>query len=258
MFNTELLSTFQPIFLDQLGEANLLKRIDTKYVFPLNQLEQVLENMSRHYDMLEVEGSRLANYKTTYYDTQDLKLFHVHLSGKKNRYKLRKREYLESGISFLELKRKSNKGITNKTRIKLEGDEPLDSSYLENFLSEKITNPESTLKQALDVYCHRFTLVNRGEFERVTFDVHLAFEDRHGEKTQLDNMVIAEVKKSPESPKSPIQKVFDEWRIKPRRISKYCMGVVLLLDDVKYNNYKPKLRALNKTLGLKLQEHRNG
>ncbi len=115
----QLLERFKPISLEEMDSVRLMNRTDTKFMIGRQQLEQLLDSLGDNYRVLEVEGVRLSRYKTLYYDTPEFMCYRQHHSGKRNRFKVRKREYVESHISFLEYKEKTNKGRTIKSRIKL-------------------------------------------------------------------------------------------------------------------------------------------
>ena len=77
------LTQFNPIYLKDLGENNLMARFDTKYPFHLSQLPNILEELSKFYDVLEIDGERNHQYESLYFDTKDLKLFRLHQNKKK-------------------------------------------------------------------------------------------------------------------------------------------------------------------------------
>ena len=113
-----LLECFDPICLSQMKKFALLNRTDTKYVMSVGQLHNALANLSEHYRVLEINRLRMHHYRTLYFDTQDFALYQRHHSGGRNRYKVRSREYVDSGLSFLEIKLKTNKDRTIKSRLK--------------------------------------------------------------------------------------------------------------------------------------------
>ncbi len=64
-------------------------------------------------------------------------------------------------------------------------------------------------------------------------------------KAYLPELVIIEVKKSAYS-SSPALRILSALRIKPARMSKYCMGVALTDEAVKHNKIKEKIKLINK------------
>ena len=111
------ISLFEPISLSEMDSVKLMNRSDTKFVFSNQTLLQTLPKLQGYYRVLEIENIRLSSYQSLYYDTEDFQFYHQHHNGKTNRNKVRYREYIDSGISFLEIKHKNNKGKTIKKRI---------------------------------------------------------------------------------------------------------------------------------------------
>ena len=114
-----LLKRFEPISLQEMDNVRLMNRTDTKFMVSRTQLEDMLQHLGSNYRILEVGSIRVNRYQTLYFDTVDFRCYHQHHNGKRNRFKIRKREYVESQLSFLEYKEKTNKGRTIKSRIKL-------------------------------------------------------------------------------------------------------------------------------------------
>ncbi|HEX3009663.1 MAG TPA: VTC domain-containing protein [Bacteroidales bacterium] len=112
------LSAFEPIDLKEMDSVELMNRTDTKYVFNLQLLPEILDEAKSRYRVLEINNDRFFTYKTTYYDTSDYELFNNHVLGRLNRHKIRHRTYESTGVSYLEVKFKSNKDRTIKWRIK--------------------------------------------------------------------------------------------------------------------------------------------
>ena len=62
---------------------------------------------------------------------------------------------------------------------------------------------------------------------------------------ELSNIVIVEVKQD-RSSISEFMKELHNSRIQPFGISKYCLGVILFNESIKYNRFKKNLLTLNK------------
>ena len=240
------LKEFEPITLKEMDSVKLMDRVDTKFVFRMDQLPGFLDELKRDYRVLEVNGNRSSRYETLYYDTPGLRLYHLHQAGKLNRYKVRSRKYLESDLSFFEVKFKSNKGRTIKHRIKCSGIENEISGRSAEFLQESSPLRASELIPSVWIYYTRITLVNKISAERLTLDIGLNVK-HDGKEHLFENLVIAEVKQS-KSTFSPFLRLMKKNRLLPGSISKYCMGIMHTHPGVKMNNFKPKLRIINKTL----------
>ena len=115
-----LLARFEPISLAEMDAVALQSRTDTKYVFSTALLPGLLEGMMRDYRLLYVNGAPGARYRSLYLDTPDRRHFLDHHNGRTFRSKVRFREYLGSELAFLEVKRKTGRGDTDKVRIRVD------------------------------------------------------------------------------------------------------------------------------------------
>lgn len=225
----------------------LMDRTDVKFVMPINRLPAVLVLAQGHYRVLELDGKRLFSYETLYYDTPDLDLYHKHQAGHLNRYKVRLRNYLDSNLSFLEVKFKSNKGRTVKTRIAkpLSEMQPWDAQS-ESFLKENLPLEDpNNLRPVLWVNYDRLTLVGIRSKERITIDLNLTFVSGERQK-EHSHLVVVEIKQEKESAQSVFRHILQRKRIRAGGISKYCFGVASIHRHVKSNRLKPKLRRFQK------------
>jgi len=240
-----ILNTFEPIDLKEMDGVKLMNRTDTKFTFNARLFDTVMAEVIKDYRILEISGKRVCRYKTLYYDTPGLDLYREHHNGKLNRYKIRHRTYLESDVGYMEVKFKNNKGRTIKTRIKAH-DAPQSWGGEEdkngNFLKKTLPFDPKNLVPVIWVNYSRLTLVNRNSPERLTIDLDLEFE-KDATTKKLGNLVIAEVKQDKKNA-SPFMKVMKKYHVRPGSISKYCMGIALVYDDVKKNNFKQKLLTL--------------
>jgi hypothetical protein len=241
-----ILSKFSPITLDEMNKVKLLDRIDRKYMFHADMLESILELARRNYYTLEIENKRFACYQTTYFDTPDYQMYLKHHDGKLNRYKVRFRTYLDSGLNFFEIKIKTNTGRTKKSRVQLYDKISNIDGVAANLLERKTDIKADTLTPALTVNYNRITLVSKDLSERLTIDFDMCYEHENGTQFMHD-LVIAEVKQD-KSGSSPFIDIMSKMRIKDASMSKYCLGVALLVDTIKHNNFKTKIRYVNQLL----------
>ena len=241
----KILQGFDPISLSQMDEVALLDRQDTKYLLKRNDFTRILEALQEEYFALEVVGKRRSHYRTLYFDSQDLLFYNLHQRGKKNRVKIRMRQYVDSSLTFLEIKLKNNKNRTVKFRKEIEGIHDTLSKDDLDFIDESY-RLEEPLKASIMNDFHRITLVHKKKQERLTFDVDLDFENRKEEHRVLDDLVIAEMKQERFDRESRFAQLAKQLHIRPERVSKYCLGVALLIDDAKKNRIKEKLRRISK------------
>ena len=246
----DVIQQFAPISLKEMDSVQLLDRTDTKFTFRIQDLPAILALVKNDYYLLEINGKRSTHYETLYFDTPDLSFYQTHHNEKMNRYKARFRRYVESNLSFFEVKFKSNKERTVKDRHIVEKIDPhLQTS--ERDLFEKVTKLSSeNLTPTLWVNYERMTFVSKAHDERLTIDTHLEFiKPSAGEsvdKADLHQLVIAEVKQSRVSYKAPFMKIMRQRHMRTLSISKYCVGINLLFSNIKYNNFKPKMLTIKK------------
>jgi hypothetical protein len=240
----EVLKIFPSITLKEMDGVKLMNRTDTKYIFPIGYFQKVMEEIKDDYRILEIENKRLCRYETLYYDTATYELYRQHHSGKLNRYKIRHRTYVDSHTGFLEVKFKNNKGRTIKTRISHEEVPYAWEDDCNTFLSKTLPFDPLILKPVIWINYNRYTLVNKRGAERVTVDLDLEFK-KDGRYQKLGNLVIAEVKQDKRKA-SPFMDVMKKFHLREGSISKYCMGIATVCDEVKKNNFKNKLTIINK------------
>jgi hypothetical protein len=96
----------------------------------------------------------------------------------------------------------------------------------------------------LRVFFNRITLVNNLANERLTIDTDIRYIS-NGQEKIIEKMVIVEVKQEKQSV-SPFQQLMQGKRQRGNYISKYCLGVVCMNNDIKKNRFKHRLNTLNK------------
>ena len=116
-----LLNTFAPITLAEMKSVRLMNRVDTKFVTTVPRLMQLLEMAKGEYFVQEIDGERNSAYTTLYYDTPRLDMYIMHHNGCLGRQKVRVRQYVDSNLTFLEVKNKNNHRRTRKKRITVTG-----------------------------------------------------------------------------------------------------------------------------------------
>ena len=88
--------------------------------------------------------------------------------------------------------------------------------------------------------------------ERLTIDTRLCFANpRTGREVSLKRLVVIELKQDGRA-YSPMKRILLGRRVKPLRVSKYCIGVTLTDPSAKSNCFKLKIRTLEKTINDKL------
>lgn len=245
------------IHLEEMDSIKLMNRIDTKYVTDENVLGKVLESAAGHgYRALEVDGAIISPYDSLYYDTDGLKMYTDHHNRRLVRQKVRTRVYLGSGATFLEIKRKNNKGRTRKKRIGIPRDAFLDFRTDEeavSFLAGKSDFTADMVSPRLETIFRRITLVNASKTERITIDTGLHFVNHDtGMRADMGPAVIIELKQDGRAC-SEMKNILLDCRVKQFRVSKYCLGTTLTNPAAKSNRFKVKVRAVEKITGQKIR-----
>jgi len=238
------LAGLKPIPLLEMDKVALMNRVDTKFIFHKDLLSTILVDLADFYNVLAIDGQRIFGYKNLYFDTQNFKFYNDHHNGKANRSKVRIREYENTGVCYIEVKRKNNQGRTNKTRRRIDSFESNLSIECSNFINNVAPYDLNNVAVLYNQF-KRLTLVNNVKKERLTFDFGLSFKSDEG-ALQYDNLVIAEVKQGKLSRSSEIFKCLKSQHINPFRISKYCVGMSSLKQGIKHNAFKEKIRRINK------------
>jgi len=242
----EMLKGFEPVELDALGNLRYMNRVDTKYLFSVSKLPGLLLKVRSEYKALEIEKLRSFSYKTVYFDTPDLHFYNQHVTGKLNRSKVRIRTYESNDLTFLEVKQKSNKGRTSKSRLEKE---PGDMNHIEQsrlFLNELISSGAESLKAVINTGFTRITLVNFETSERITIDYNLVWNNLKGETVRIPFLAIAEIKSEKSTSQSPFFRQLKQLGVRSTGFSKYAMGMAMVNGAPKQNNLKPKLLLIKK------------
>ena len=240
----ESLSQFKTVSLKDLNSVSLMNRVDIKFAFSKSNLIQILSEISQFYHVLKVNDSYIQDYRSLYYDTADRQFFVEHHNERVNRHKVRFREYVNSGITFLEIKCKNNKGKTIKKRVKVTDIPQSLSSDHKAYISELI-GKELVLTPQHWINFSRITFVNKLYTERLTIDLDLKFSNNSGQGG-FENVIIAEIKKERSTQSSKFTYIAKKYHILPTRLSKYCMSTIDLNPSVKYNRFKKKILLINK------------
>ena len=282
--------------LDRIAAVRLMNRVDTKYLVDERRCMELLERAADQYYVQIIDDCRACRYATLYYDTPQWDMYHLHHNRRLTRQKIRTRTYVETGVTYLEVKNKSNKGRTHKRRMALDRSlfaAAATDTAAADFLRREARYAPETLSPSLATRFVRVTLVNHAMTERLTidFDLHFdnvraagggnkdmngrgdmdmnsrgntdmngcgnngmtgmdngfrpAVEASHGHTASLGRLVVIELKQDALAP-SPMKQILAQLRVKPFKLSKYCIGEALTNPLVKHNRFKAKIRAIGK------------
>ncbi len=236
-----ILQSFQTFSLHELDATNLLmkNRFETKYYFHLSHLDNILQACQNRYNILKIDDRLIFDYQNCYFDTKDFQLYYKHHNGKAERYKIRKRVYLNSQLSFIEIKQKTKKGNTNKYR-----QEAVSLENAASFLQSHININYTELIPTLENQYNRITLLHKKNEEKVTIDINLNFASEKN-NIAFNQIAIAEVKSENYSG-TDFSQIMRSLGIKEGGMSKYCMGMIALGIPVRHNLFNQSYKQIIK------------
>ncbi len=236
-------TNFESVSLDDLDEVALQNRLDAKYVISVEQLHVLLNCINDDYFILDIDGLRVFSYNNNYFDTSDFLFFKDHHNGYAHRIKVRSRKYMESNLSFFEIKKKEKVDRTNKLRTKTPDILTVISKSEEVQIQSLSRKKISDLALVLKNNFNRITLVNSSFTERVTIDTNLSYQNTKS-KFIFSKAVVIEIKREKGSRASILEQYLKNNRIRSQSFSKYVFGVMHLYPGIKKNNFLPILRQL--------------
>lgn len=237
------LNLYKSIQLSDLEQVKLLNRVDTKYVFHISDLEEILMDLKDEYSVLEINGKKMHAYETLYFDTPDFLLYKFHHNGKINRLKVRYRKYSDTGLTFFEVKYKVKGSRTDKIRLnKPDIFEDLGPEELDMVRHYQV-DPRC-LEKKLWVHFHRITIAKNDYSERATLDVGLRFKNGSAD-VSYEDIVVAEIKQNKTSFNSPLIKALKSRHLEKSGFSKYSMGIAAI-ENIKSNRFKPNFIKIDK------------
>jgi hypothetical protein len=242
----ELLGGADRVGLHALGDADLQRRVDRKYLLPLDLLAAVAPELTATHALLEVGGRTSFHYRSCYLDTPELACFHAHRQDRRLRWKARTRLYADSGLCRFEVKLKTGRGDTDKHAQQVGAHDfgtlpDAGRDLLDRALSERYgTGAPRVLRPTLEVRHRRTTLVARGAAERLTVDWDLGFSGGDGEGRLREGVALVETKSR--DGRSLADLLLRAVGARPVSVSKYSVGVALTRPDLPDQPWRPLLR----------------
>lgn len=236
---------FSPVSLDELvREAELLTRFDRKYLLPAESAAALLGDLDPRSRVLEIDGIRAFAYDSVYFDTTDHLAYRLTAHKHRHRFKIRTRNYLDTGTGFLEVKTKDGRGNTVKQRIRWD---PADRSRLtpegHRFAVERLRphghdRVVERLRPSLTNRYRRTTLLLPCG-SRATFDTDLHWIAGDGREVRLHDYIIVESKSANRA--SDLDRSL--WRSghRPSAISKFGIGTAALHPELPRNKWSRAL-----------------
>ena len=243
------LAAFRPIGLDTLNDkAEMLARRDNKYIVPAARLAAATTAFADSFDVLEISGKRIFTYSTRYFDDHELRGYYDHLERRRKRCKVRVRDYVDAGFSYLEIKLKDKRSITVKHRLPVDAYLPaLDDRCME-FVGNRYRDTYQqdfgkNLDPAMIVDYERVTLVAKAGGERMTIDTGLSFRSGNFARSAPAHMFIVETKSARGN--GIADKIMRALHVQPtKHASKYCIGMATTDQVTRRNGFLPALRRL--------------
>ncbi|WP_430812222.1 MULTISPECIES: polyphosphate polymerase domain-containing protein [unclassified Carboxylicivirga] len=239
----QLVSFFDTTSLCEMNRAKLLNRVDTKYVVSPAVLINALAQHVDEYEVLSINDKMSLAYSTIYFDTDDLAMYKEHHNGRTHRYKVRYRQYQETGDRFLEVKEKV-KNRTVKHRLRVDNFTYPITQRLASLVKDCTPYEACDLEPKMTTDFNRITLINKQACERITIDLNIRFSNDQDKTYSLGNCAIVEIKRDKEGVYSPLARSLKSEGVLPLSVSKYCLGTIALNNKVKYNRFKPRLRVV--------------
>ena len=237
------LDSFNPVTLPEVVErADLAHRVDRKYLVDLDTVRQLCEGLTDTHQVLQIDDRRTTTYRTTYFDTPDLMSCRAHIQGRRRRWKVRSRLYVEDRLCRVEVKTKNGRGMTFKSASPSHVDRygtliDDDRSFVTDALAS--THPEvdiASLISTAEITYTRACLVDLNAGTRMTIDGRLQSILSGGCAWVDDAYAIVETKGG-NIPSGP-DRLLVHLGAKPRPFSKYVATTSLVHPDIADNDIR--------------------
>ena len=229
--------------------AALLTRTCRKYLVPTELMPVLFAGAERDFGVLEIDGRTSFLYSSTYLDTPDLRTFHDHRQGRRLRYKVRTRTYVDTDTKMFEVKSKGARGVTDKARIELPMEAPSDRltwrtrEFLDRSLARyRMDSPDRLTPAAVTDY-RRTTVVSFSGEERVTVDSELVGYRGDRAVRMRPDVVLLEIKTR--GGLTTTERRLHGSGLREVRFSKYAAALSALETGLRGNRW---LRAMGRCL----------
>ena len=232
--------------------ASLQTRVDRKYALTPAEaavLIPVLATRSAVTTVTTPTGDlRASRYRSTYFDTPDLESYRRTATKRRHRFKVRTRTYVDSSASFLEVKIRGTRGVTEKIRTALPDGmsatalDRAGRSFIDDVLDR--TDLGASLAAVVTTEYLRTTLVDLDSTTRATIDTSLAFvptgDGATSDVSEAVGLVIVETKSA--GGVSWYDRVLWDAGIRPSPVSKFGVGMAVTRPELPSNRWHRILR----------------
>ncbi|MEV8125424.1 VTC domain-containing protein [Streptomyces sp. NPDC085944] len=233
--------------------AALQHRVDRKYLIPASSAAQLVKDLAGTHHVLDIRGRRTTEYRSTYFDTSHLAAWRAHNQGRRRRWKVRTRLYAEDRLCRMEVKTKDGRGATVKHAHTVDADAYARlergteaAAFVEAVLyGSGIDVTAADLAPAGEVCYHRAALADLQAGTRLTLDGRLACH-RDGRTAELDPGYVLVETKGTARP-APADRCLLGLGARPVSISKYIVGLALLVEGLPDNNVRHLARTRFRT-----------
>ena len=237
------LDALPPIGLTELQlAADLQTRLDRKYIVDPDVVVQAIRTLGPTLRVLSIGDLRDFTYDSVYFDTPSLESYLGAATGRRRRFKVRTRSYLDAGECVLEVKTAGGRGHTVKQRLPYALDRRAElDDHARDFLHRNRIDPTVTaeLGQVMVTRYQRSTLLG-DDGSRFTLDTGLRCTAPTGRSVELGRKVLVETK-SPGAV-TALDRVLWQRGIRPVRVSKYCTGLAALTPGLPAHRWNTTLR----------------
>lgn len=242
------LDSFDSLSLKELNsKADMLTRVDNKYIVNGALSADSIEKLKAEFDVLAIDDKRTFGYENVYFDDADV-CFHQHRQGKRQKFKARTRVYLDSEeLAYFEVKLAGKGRIIDKYRIPCAvSDHGTLPGHFNDFLKDRYSEQYNkkfnfNLVPTVKTAYRRITLVAKNGGERLTIDHHLSLGVNDTSSEVPSSLSIFETKSK--NGNGIADKILRSESIpRVKGCSKFCLSMALSGKVKKYNKFLPLIR----------------
>ncbi|MFB7291221.1 VTC domain-containing protein [Actinacidiphila glaucinigra] len=220
--------------------AALQHRVDRKYLLPVLSARCLVAALAPTHHVLDLGGRRTTGYRSTYFDTAGLGAWHAHVQGRRRRWKVRTRLYVEDALCRVEVKTKDGRGATVKHARTLAASEyGLIGAGAAAFVDDVLGGAGVPVRAGLlapagEIRYVRAALADLAAGSRVTVDGRLTCHRGRATAALDQGFVLVETKGGPRP--GTADRLLMDLGVRPLPLSKYVVGQVLLVPGLPGND----------------------